>query len=248
MLAILVLSAQLSASRIEITMSGGLGTASFSALNLEIASINTALGSINRLVDGQVSALPELGIGAIFQIGERWCISDWLALGTKLEYLRTFSSTQGGYTDAEGSYSVDISHDCHNVGLLAAARVTLISTELVNVSTDINGGYFSCRFTRDFTLEVPLATDTQYSGLPEKGRSTYTGGAFGYEAGIHLAIPILDWLELGGSALYRSVIFPEMTDAAGDYLDTDIDGEKDLIDVEGFAFQLGFSLGVDLSL
>ena len=250
--AVLILfSSAIAAGPIEFYFSGGPSAAALTdiqaivdRLNAIIAELNDTIATLPDIV-GEVQPIDAIGGQVAYQAGERYWFGERLALGAKLEGFRVFTSTQGAYASSEASeISVDL--NCYAVGLLAGARYDFLSVNLL-LSGDLGFGYYYSAFDRAVTFQIPPEYPTAISGLPPEGSARYSALAPGIMAGLSLHFPITDWLAVGSSLFYRSLVIGGMSDSEGVSMDLDGDGTAEKVDLSGITVQVTFSLAFDLS-
>lgn len=247
---VLLCSVAVSAGSLEFHLGAGPSLAFFGEINNDIEFINVFLDELNGLatVTGEVPLLEYLGRGISYQAGERFWLADRFALGWKIGYSRTATTTSGTYTAIDGSETatIDISLDGYNVGFVLGGRYTFLDAGIL-LSADLGAGVYYTGFDKAITFAIPSIYDP-ISDRPEEGEGRYSGSAFGVELGLNLSLPITNWLEVGTSVFYRAATPAGMTDNKGNSLDIDGDGMVEGVDLGGFTVQATFSLDIDLSL
>lgn len=245
-------SVTLTAGPLELYFGGGPSAAALGEINAIKDLFNTIITELNSNIallpeiTGEIGELDQIGGGIAYQAGERFWLSERLALGGKLEYFRTATSTAGVYTSSETS-EISIALNCYSVGLVLGGRYDFLEAGLV-LSADLGIGYYYAGFDKAITFQIPPEYPEAISGLPPEGEGRYSGSTFGLEVGLSLSYPIADWLTIGSAIFYRSLTLSGMSDGAGTGLDVDGNGIAEEVDLGGITVQLAFSLSIDLSL
>lgn len=250
--AILILcGATLAAGPVEVTLNGGLSAVSLDEINAVITQFNTLIVLLNETfealpdVEGSVETIGRIGSGIALQVGERFLLTERLALGGTLDVFHTSASTAGTYTSSETS-DISIALTCTDVGLVIGGRYDFLNAGLI-LSADIGIGYYYGTFRQAITFQVPPEFPDTIAGLPPEGAARYSGFAPALEAGLGLCFPLADWFKIGSNVSYRFLTFTEMTDGQGNSLDLDGNGTPERIDLGGITVELAFVILIDLS-
>jgi len=85
------------AGDLEMFAGAGPGGAALGEINAAITLYNAIIADLNETptIDGTVPLIPHLGAGIGYYAGEQFWMTDSLAIGGKLEYFRTETSTSG---------------------------------------------------------------------------------------------------------------------------------------------------------
>lgn len=247
----LILScAPLFAAPLEFHVGGGPSAAMLGEINAIIDHWNTLISYLNTTFDihpdvsGEVPEIPRIGGGIAIQAGERYWITDRLALGGKIEYFRTDTSTAGSYLSSETS-EIAVSFDCYSVGLLLGGRYTFLDVG-VQLAAELNIGYAYSGFRRSVVFQVPPEHPYEISDLPIEGLGHYSDTGLGLETGLSLSVPITDWLGIGTSIAYRSLGLDALKTSAGIGLDLDGDGINEQLGLNGITVQFTLFARIDL--
>lgn len=222
-----------------------------------LGSINVGIGVVNRIIAdlnsdprfyGDVPVLPSLGSGLAYNAGERYWITDRLALGGELTYFKSTSTTSGAYNTVGSNEVSDVSLNlqCQSIGLLIGGRFMFLDVGL-KLAVDLGVGYYYSGFNTSITFEMPSEYNPISIQLPS-GKGHYNGSSFGIEGGISLSFPITDWLNVGTSILYRSLTVQHLADSKGNGFDFDGDGTPEVADFGGITVRFNIGLDIDLSL
>lgn len=249
---ILVLGAvPLLAGPLEFYLGAGPSAATLSEINAIVTRWNTVIQFLNTTfsilpnVNGEVAEIPRMGRGIAYQAGERYWFSDQLAVGGRMEYFRTNTSTAGTYLSSETS-EIAVALDCYLVSVLLGGRYTFLDAG-VRLTADLGVSYTYAGFSRSVTFEVPPEYPDEISGLPSEGEGRYGGTAFGWETAVAFSLPITEWLGVEASLAYRSTALAAMQTASGLGLDLDADGITETIGLSGITVQFTLSIKLDLS-
>ena len=240
------------AGPLELTLGAGPSATPLPEFNTAIEVINTWIAYLNDAFDvhpdiaGTVDPLEPIGTELCLQASEQYWLLDWLALGARLDYASTGTSTSGQYVASDTSdITVDLAFG--RVSVLGTIRTIFLDAG-VRLGLDLAGGYFYSFLDRDVTFEIPVEYDDAISGLPAEGNARYAGGAFGFEAGLVLDVPVADWLVIGSLVKYRVARIASLESADGTSLDIDSDGTVDSVTLDGVSVALTLSIRFDLSL
>ncbi|MEA1871241.1 MAG: hypothetical protein U9N00_03495 [Candidatus Bipolaricaulota bacterium] len=248
--AVLLCSVAVSAGPLEFHIGVGPSLTFLGEINNDIEFINRILIELNGLatVDGEVPLLEDLGRGISYQAGERFWLTERFALGWKIGYSSTATTTSGTYTAIDGSESstIDISLDGYSVGFVLGGRYTFLDAGIL-LSANIGAGVYYTGLDKAITFAIPSSYGP-LSDRPEEGEGRYAGSALGVELGLNLSLPITDWFEVGALVFYRATTPAEMTDNNGNSLDIDGDGIVEGVSLGGITVQATFSLDINLSL
>ena len=195
-----------------------------------LGSINDGIDTVNNIIrdlnddpryEGSVLELPHLGSGLFYNAGERYWITDRLALGGMLTYYKATTATNGAYDVVGVTETSDVSIDlkAQSVGLLATGKFVFLDVGL-RLAADVSVGYYYSGFHTAITFEMPSTYDPISIELPS-GQGHYNGSSFGIEGGICLSFPIADWINVGTSVLYRSLTVQQLTDSEARGFDFD---------------------------
>ena len=239
-----------------IALAGSLETSLGAGLaGVSLGDVNASIGAVNRILENWnttptlTGGVPELGLmqsGMSYSGGERFWISDSLAVGGKIESFRTSSATQGSYTAGGTTSQISIALDCHSVSFVLGGHLEFASLG-VHLGGDVGVGYYYSGFSTDVTFQTP-SNVPPISIHPQEGKGRYSASSFGLEGGLSLTFHLTEWLGIGTSIAYHWVGPPAMTDAAGKPLDILVgDDRADKVDLSGIVVQLSVSLVIDLS-
>jgi hypothetical protein len=248
---ILILScAPLFAVPLEFHGGGGPSVAMLGEINAVIDRWNTLISYLNTTfsihpdVSGEVPEIPRIGGGIAIQAGERYWLTDRLAVGGKIEYFRTSTSTAGSYLSSETS-EIAVSFDCYAVSLLLGGRYTFLDAG-VQLAADLNIGYAYSGFRRSVVFQIPPEHPYEISDLPPEGSGRYSDTGLGLETGLSLSVPITDWLGIGTSVAYRSLALDAVKTSAGIGLDLDGDGVNEQLGLNGITVQFSLFARIEL--
>jgi len=239
------------AGPLELGFGAGPSYTSLDSFKDSIRAFNTLIEHLNETFDvhpdvtGTVAPMPSMGTGLYLSAGEQYWLTDWFALGAHVEYMGSSSATTGVYQGSETS-QIDLSYRSHVVGVVLSGNVTFVDLGLSLGATG-GVGYFHTILDRNVILQIPAEYPDVIAGLPPEGEGRFTGGAFGLEAGISLAYPILDWLAIGTQVIYRSAEVGSLETSQGIGLDLNGDGQSESVSLNGLAVQFTFSINIDLS-
>lgn len=242
----------LAAGPVEVHLGGGPSAASLDEINAAITQFNTLIELLNETfealpdVEGSVETIGRMGSGIALQVGERFLLTERLALGGTLDVFHTSASTAGTYVSSERS-DISIALTCTNVGIVIGGRYDFLNAGLI-LSADVGIGYYYGTFRQAITFQVPPEFPAAIADLPPEGETRYSGFAPAVEAGLVLSFPLTDWFKVGSSVSYRFLAFTGMTDGQGNSLDLDGNGIPEKIDLGGITVELTFSMLIDLSL
>ncbi|RLE39943.1 hypothetical protein DRJ23_02950 [Candidatus Acetothermia bacterium] len=236
------------AGDLEMFAGAGPGGAALGEINAAITLYNTIIAALNETptIDGTVPLIPHLGAGIGYYAGEQFWMTDSLAIGGKLEYFRTETSTSGSYTSGDETSQIAVDLGCSFVGFVLTGRFDFLSSGLtIGVTGGV--GYYYSGFTTAITFQMPSGYPP-ISVHPHEGEGHYNNQAVGFEAGLSITYPMTDWLGIGAELGYRALTSPTITDADGTGLDLDGDGTAEQIDLSGISIQFRISLAIDLSI
>ena len=248
---LLLSCAPLFAAPLEFHFGGGPSATMLGEINAVIDRWNTLIGYLNTTFDihpdvsGEVPEIPRIGGGIAFQAGERYWLTDRLAVGGKIEYFKTDTSAAGTYLSSETS-EIAVSFDCYAVGLYLSGRYTFLDAGIVQLAADLNVGYSYSGFRRAVVFQVPPEHPYEISDLPPEGVGRYSDSGLGLEAGLSLSVPITSWLGIGTSVAYRSLLLDAVTTSAGVGLDLDGDDINEQLGLNGITVQATLFARIDL--
>jgi len=253
LLAALLTSISAIGGPIEIGFGAGPAATSLEEINASITVFNAVIEHLNETfaahpnVSGVVGPIAPMGSGLSVSASERYWITDWLALGAQVEYVRSSTSVLGQYQGTESGVStLDIALGMSAVGFTVGGRVTFLDMGL-RLAGEASAGYYYATFNRSVVFEIPSEYPDALAGVPPEGAGRYTGGTFGFEVGLSLSYPVTSWFTMGSFLSYRSAGIPVLTDLQQVKLDLDGDGNADAVNLDGIVVQLTFSLAIDLS-
>lgn len=236
------------AGDLELFVGAGPGGAALDEINSRITLFNVIIADLNDnpTIDGTVPPVPNLGSGIAYQAGERFWVTDSFAIGGKLEYFRTETSTSGSYTSGGETSQIAIDLGCSFVGFVLTGEFNFLSHGL---TLGVQGGigYYYSGFTTAITFQMPSGYRS-ISVHPQEGEGHYNNQSVGFEVGLSLTYPVTEWIGIGADLTYRALTAPTITDAQGTGLDLDGDGTAERIDLSGISVQFRVSLAIDLSL
>ena len=251
LIAALAIGFVVTAGPIELTLGAGPSATPLPEFNTAIGVINTWITYLNEAFDvhpditGAIDPVDPIGTELCLQASEQYWPLDWLAIGGRLEYASTETGTSGQYMASDTSdVSVDLAFG--RVSVLGTVRTIFLDAGL-RLGLDLAGGYFYSFLDRDVTFEIPVEYTDAISGLPAEGSARYSGGAFGFEAGLVLDIPIADWFVVGSLVKYRVARIETLKSADGTSLDIDSDGAVDSVTLDGVSVAFTVSIRFDLS-
>ncbi len=239
------------AGPLEFFAGAGPSAAALGSINhREIEAVNVIIAQLNDdpRFDSDVPTLPALGSGLAYSAGERYWITDNLALGGELTYFKSATATSGTYTTTSTNEVSDVSLDlqCQSIGLLIGGRFAFLDVGL-RLAVDLGVGYYYSGFNTAITFEIPSEFSPTTIPLPN-GEEHYNGSSLGIEGGISLSFPIADWINVGTSILYRSLTVQHLTDGEGNGFDFDGDGTAEVADFSGITVQFNIAIDINLSL
>jgi len=237
------------AGSLEFFAGAGPSAAALGSINDGIAAINMIIGDLNSdpRYAGPVPELSNFGSGLAYKAGERYWITDRLALGGEFTYFKSTTATSGTYTASSDEVSnVSLNLQCQSIGLLIGGRFTFLDIGL-RLAVDLGVGYYYSGFNTAITFEMPSDYHPINIQL-SSGDGHYNGSSLGIEGGISLSFPIADWINVGTSVLYRSLTVQRLVDAEGNGFDFDGDGTAEVADFSGITVQFTIALDIDLSL
>ncbi len=245
---VLLLGVVASAGGLELFAGAGPGGAALDDINAKITLFNHIIADLNETptIDGNVPLIPNLGSGITYQAGERFWVTDSFAVGGKLEYFRTETSTSGSYVESDETSKIAIDLGCSFIGFVLAGQFNFFSYGL---TIGVHGGigYYYSGFTTSITFQMP-SSYPPISLYPQEGEGHYNTQSLGFEAGISFGYQLSEWLGLTADITYRALTAPTITDAHGTGLDLDGDGTAERIDLSGISVQFGVSLAIQLPL
>ncbi len=240
------------AGPLELGLGVGPSFTSLDSFNESITTLNTLIEHLNETfevhpdVSGTIVPLSDMGTGWSLFASERYRLTDWFALGAHVEYTRASSDTIGFYQGNEIS-QIDISYRSHILGLVLGGDVTFVDLG-IRLGAFGGIGYFHTIFDHKVVFQVPEEYPDIIAGLPPEGDDRYTGGALGFEAGLSLSYPIVEWLTVGTHVLYHTGTVDSLTTSLDIPLDLDGDGSAESLSLNGLAVMFTFSINIDLSL
>lgn len=250
--AVLAWSVFAGAGPLEFAFAAGPSAMSLASLNDSIGVFNALIEHLNETADvhpdlaGEVLPLGAFGSGLSLHAGERYWLAGGLALGASIDYFRTSTDTLGHYEGADVS-TVDLSFDLTTISGLLNVRATFVDLG-IRLSADVGVGYYHAITNRSVVFEVPPEYPDVLSGVPPDGTGRYSGGTFGFEAGLALTVPVADWFVLGTTVAYRSATVQALHDGTGAELDVDGDGRSEPAQLGGMTVRLMLALRIDLGL
>jgi hypothetical protein len=238
------------AGPLEFFAGGGPSAAALGSINDGIDTVNNIIRDLNEdpRFNGEVGKLPNLGSGFAYTAGERYWLTDRLALGGELTYFRATTATSGTYETLGVTESSEISLDlkAQSIGFLASGKFIFLDAGLRLVA-DLGVGYYYSGFQTAITFEMPSSYDPISIDLPS-GNGHYNGSSFGIEGGMSLSFPIADWLKVGTSVLYRSLTVQRLRDGNGTGFDFDGDGTTEVADFSGITVKFTIALDINITL
>ncbi len=238
------------AEPLEFFAGAGPSAATLGSINGGIDTVNNIIADLNDdpRFEGEVAPLAHLGSGFAYSAGERYWITDRLALGGELTYFRATTATSGSYETVGVTESSDVSLDlkAQSIGLLASGKFVFLDVGLRLVA-DLGVGYYYSGFKTAITFQMPTSYAPISIDLPS-GYGHYNGSSFGIEAGMSLSFPIVNWLKVGTSVLYRSLTVQHLRDSDGHGFDFDGDGITEVADLGGITVKFTMALDINISL
>lgn len=213
--------------------------------NALIAELNETLG-VHPDVSGSIASMPSMGNGVYLSAAEQYRLMDWFSLGAHVEYTGASSSTVGFYQGSEIS-QIDVALRSHVLGVVLGGDVTFVDLGL-RLGANAGVGYFHTILDRKVVFQIPTEYPDAIAGIPPEGEGRYTGGAFGFEAGITLTYPILQWFTIGTKVIYRTAEVGSLSTSQGVEMDLNGDGKGESVNLSGLAVQFTFSINIDLSI
>jgi len=208
MMAILSVGFAVTAGPLELYLGAGPSAASLAEINSSLEHINTVIGALNEFfadhpnVTGSVGLLAPVHTGLCLHAGESLQVLDWLAVGARIDYTSAATRTAGQFKGSEDS-DIDISLRLGNIAVMATGRATFLDAG-VQLAADAGAGYVHAFANRHTTFDVPSEYTYVISGIPTQGGGRFSGGAFGWEVGLSLGVPIADWFVIGSRVGYQS--------------------------------------------
>jgi hypothetical protein len=252
LLVLVLLGMAVIAGPLELGFGVGPSFTSLDSFNESIGVFNALIDHLNETfavhpdVSGTIAPLSTMGGGVYLSAAEKYRLTNWFALGAHVEYMGSSSSTIGFYQGSEIS-QIDISYGSHVLGAMLVGDITFVD---LGLRLGVNGGvgYFHTILDRRVVFQIPDEYPDAIAGIPPEGEERYTGGAFGFEAGITLSYPVFEWLTIGSQVIYRAAEVGSLSTSQGVEMDLNGDGQGESVNLSGLAVQFTFSINIDLSL
>ena len=241
------------AGGLELHLSGGPARAMLAEQNAIIVRYDALIDHLNEIlgllpnVEGRVPQIGVIGTGLSLAAGERYWITQSLALGGSVSYFDATSGAQGTYLSLDTDTTSEILFHLRTRLLqgILQAELRFLDAGVV-LAAAASFGYHYGLVDAQSLFEIPEEYPDALSQLPPEIDDRFTGGGWGGDVALSVSYPFLSWMGVRAEVSYRYLPLV-LTDDDRQPLDLDGNGTPERVNFGGFAVRVGLSFHVDLT-